>query len=244
MSNTLKEKLKTDEPVLFLAANIDMNHSQLEVALGNGSYDAVYFDAQHSVFSEEKLAEFCAATESLEIPTQMRIPHTRFSYLAGRYCDFGLSSIVIPEVMEESTVTEAIEYFYYGPFGRRSWGGRARAGMRFFDGAPDRQEYAKWWNDNAVLCIQFESVEAVTNARKLADRPGVDFVGFGPNDLLFSLERKLEYPFKTIEECYLNVASQLDEVGIRRGPIITTKPEERDRYLELGITVFYESPKF
>ena len=243
MSKTLKEKLRTDEPVLFLMANINMDQSQLEVALGNGTYDAVFFDGQHRDLSEEKMVNFCAATEDLGIPTQMRIPHTRLAFLVGRYCDFGLSSVVIPEVMEEDTVTDAIEFFYYGNLGRRSWGG-PRAGKRFFDDSPSRLEYAEWWNNFAVLCIQFESVEAVTNARKLADRPGVDFVGFGPNDLMFSIERNLEYPLRTLEECYLNVAAQLDEVGIRRGPIIPTKPEDRDRYQELGITVFYESAKY
>ena len=151
---------------------------------------------------------------------------------------------MVPEVMYEETVVEAIEYFYYGNLGRRSWGGPARSGMAQFDHNPDRLEYANWWNNYAVLVLQFESVEAVANARRLADRPGIDYVAFGPNDLNFSLERHSKFPLKTVEECFLNVAEQLDEVGIKRCLAIAVPPEDRDKWRKLGISVFWEAAKF
>ncbi|MCZ6634423.1 MAG: aldolase/citrate lyase family protein [bacterium] len=243
MKETFKQRIQKGEPVLILMATIDLSRSQLEDALANGSYDAVYIDAQHRAFSEERLVEFCAITEELGMPTQMRIPHTRHTYLVGRYCDLGLSSVLVPEVMEDASVHEAIEYFYYGTLGRRSWGGPERAGLQLFDDPVERLEYAAWWNDFGVLALQFESVEAVANARKLADRPGIDFVAFGPNDLQFSIERHSNFPLQTAAECFRNVAEQLDEVGIPRGLVIATKPEERDYYRELGITIFWEAAK-
>jgi 2-keto-3-deoxy-L-rhamnonate aldolase RhmA len=244
MNKNFKHAIKTKEEVLLLNCLIDITRSQMEVALGNGDYDAVYFDVQHRPISDDKIVAFCEHAEALSMPVQMRLPHTRHSYLVGRYCDFGLSSIMVPEVVEESTVVEAIEYFYYGTLGRRSWGGPARAGLSQFDDPPDRLEYAKWWNDYAVLVLQFESVEAVANARKLADRPDIDYVAFGPNDLMFSLERHSNFPLKTVEECFRNVADQLDEVGIPRCLAIAIKPEERDKWRELGITVFWEAAEY
>jgi 2-keto-3-deoxy-L-rhamnonate aldolase RhmA len=101
-----------------------------------------------------------------------------------RFLDFGFSAVLVPEVMEPETVDDAIAYAYYGPIGRRSWGGTARLGL---DKGLDRLAYAAWWNDYVILGIQVESVEAVTNIRKLA-KPGVSVVTFGPNDLSFSLE--------------------------------------------------------
>lgn len=244
MLKNFKEAVKTKDEVVLMTCPIGITRSQMEVALGNGDYDAVYFDGQHSPISDDSVAAFCAHAEALGMPAQMRLPHTRHSYLTGRFCDFGLSSIMVPEVMEESTVVEAIEYFYYGTLGRRSWGGAARAGLSQFEGRLDRLEYAKWWNDYAVLVIQFESVEAVANARKLADRPGIDYVAFGPNDLSFSLERHSNFPLKTAEECFRNVADQLDEVGIKRCLAIAVKPEDRDKWRELGISVFWEAARF
>ncbi len=245
MKQPFKQALKEKDEVLLMTTTLNVTRSQLEVALGHGDYDAVYFDGQHQPISDDKLVEFCGMTEELGIEAQMRIPHTRYTYLVGRYCDFGLSSIMIPEVVDEASVHEAIEYFYYGTLGRRSWGGIQRAGMgRAFDIRPSRLEYAEWWNNYAVLAIQLESVEAVANARRLADRPGVDYVAFGPNDLSFSLERHTSFPLKTPEECFRNVAEQLDPVGIKRCLAIPVPPDQRDKWREVGISVFWEDAKF
>ena len=121
---TMKQKLHDGEFVVILLTDINVERGYLEDSLALGNYDCVYVDGQHSPLSEEKLAAFCAMTEDLDIPAQMRLPHTYHTYLMGRYADFGLSSIMVPEVMEESTVDEAIEYFYFGTRGRRSWGNR------------------------------------------------------------------------------------------------------------------------
>ncbi|MBT3601658.1 MAG: hypothetical protein HN521_01215 [Candidatus Latescibacteria bacterium] len=244
MIKNFKEAIKTKDELVLLTCPIDISRSQLEVALGHGDYDCVYFDGQHTPISDAEIVAFCENAEALDMPAQMRLTHTYHSYLVGRFCDFGLSSIMVPEVMTEETVTEAIEYFYYGTLGRRSWGGGARVGMRQFEKSPTRLEYAKWWNEQGVLALQFESVEAVANARKLADRPGIDYVAFGPNDLTFSLERHSNFPLKTAEECFVNVAEQLDPLGIKRCFAIGTKPDERDKLRELGISIFWESARY
>ena len=242
MSETFKQRLKSGEEVLLLITSITTGRTELEDSLALGSYDAIFIDGQHSTFSEERLEQFCSVTEDLGVPTQIRIPHTRLTYMAGRYCDFGLSSIMVPEVMEEASVDEAIEYFYYGTLGRRSWGGASRAGAKHFDTSSDqyRLEYANWWNNFGVLCVQLESVEGVTRARKFAMKEGIDYLAFGPNDLMFNLERHPGYSLKTVKECVLNVADQVKDLGVPLCWAIPTTAENRDEYRELGISGFWE----
>ena len=165
---------------------------------------------------------------------QLRIPHTRHAYLVGRFLDFGFSAVLVPEVMEPETVDDAIAFAYYGPIGRRSWGGMARRGL---DKGLDRLAYAAWWNDYVILGIQIESVEAVSNIGKLA-KPGVSVITFGPNDLSFSLDDHPEYPLRSVEDCMRNVAAQLEGTRIRMAMGTATEPEERDKYLEIGVTLF------
>jgi hypothetical protein len=98
------------------------------------------------------------------------------------------------------------------------------------------------WNHHVVLAIQLESIVAISNARKLA-KAGVDYVAFGPTDLTFSLESHPEYPLQTVDDCMRNVAEQLKGSGIRLGMAVMTEPEARDKYLEMGITVFQEAPR-
>ncbi len=65
-------------------------------------------------------------------------------------------------------------------------------------------------------------------------------VTFGPNDLLFSLEDHPDYPQQNVDDCMRNVATQLADTRIRLAMGTATTPEERDKYLEMGITLFQE----
>lgn len=236
---TLRERIRAGDVLVALRGSLKTSKSQLADIWASGHFDYIWIDGQHTAFSEEDLVAYCAAAEDLGIDVQLRIPHTRDAHKVGRYLDFGPSAVLVPEVMGEQEVDDAIAYAYYGPIGRRSWGGVARRGLRSVAKGMNRLAYAAWWNDYVILSIQVESVEAVTNIRQLA-KPGVSVVTFGPNDLSFSLEAHPDYPLQTVEECMRNVAAQLDGTGIRIAMGTATKPEEREPYLALGVTLFQE----
>ncbi len=234
-TKTLRQRMKDGETLVALRGSLKTSKEQLADIWSTGRYDYIWIDGQHTPFTEEQLVHYCATAEELGIDVQLRIPHTRHAYMVGRFLDFGPSAVLIPEVMEPETVDDAIAYAYYGPIGRRSWGGAARRGLN----GMDRRSYAAWWNDYVILAIQIESVEAVTNIRQLA-KPGVTVVTFGPNDLSFSLDDHPEYPLQNVEDCMRNVAEQLKDTDIRLAMGTATKPEERQPYLDMGITLFQE----
>tara|TARA_B100000029_G_scaffold389293_1_gene385633 strand:- start:665 stop:1402 length:738 start_codon:yes stop_codon:yes gene_type:complete len=238
---TLRQRIRDGEVLVALRGSLRTTKSELADIWATDRYDYIWIDGQHTAFSEEALVTYCNAAEDLGIDVQLRIPHTRHAYLVGRYMDLGCSAVLVPEVMEEDTVNDALAYAYYPQIGRRSWGGEARRGMRTVTKGMDRLEYAEWWNDYVVLGIQAESVEAVTNIQKLA-KPGVAVVTFGPNDLSFNMEGHEGYPLTSVDDCMRNVATQLDGTGIRLAMGTGTKPEEREKYLAMGITMFQEDP--
>ena len=104
----------------------------------------------------------------------------------------------------------------------------------------DRLAYADWWNSNGFLAIQLESVEAVINARKLA-KPGIDLLAFGPNDLRFSMESLPHSPFKTVDECIRHVLEQMKDSTVQVS-LGAASAEERDKYIEMGVTVLQVAP--
>jgi hypothetical protein len=157
-TKTLRQRIRAGEVLVALRGSVTMSQSQLADVWAKGKYDYIWIDGQHTTFSEEQLVNYCAAAEALSIDVQLRLPHTRFAHLAGRYLDFGPSAILVPEVMEMATVDDAIAYTYYPQKGRRSWGGAARRGLRSVARGMDRLSYAAWWNDYVVLGIQVESV--------------------------------------------------------------------------------------
>lgn len=239
---SLKQRIRDGEVVVSLRPSITIGRSQLEAALSKGTYDFIYLDGQHTAFSDDQLVAFCAMAEELGLPVQFRIPHTRQAYLIGRFLDLGLSATLVPEVVEESTVDEAVAFSYYPPVGRRSWGGGARYGLRQAGALSGRTEYAAWWNQHVVLGIQLESIRAIENARALA-KPGVDYVAFGPSDLSFDLEAHPEYRLRTVDDCMRHVAEQLRGTGTRLGMAVVTEPDQREKYLQMGITIFQETPR-
>ena len=247
-THSLKQRLHAGEIVVALRVPIEIERGALEDALGKGDYDLIYLDGQHSPWTEFRLVEFCNLAEELGLPVQMRIPHTRHTYLIGRYLDMGLGGILVPEVEQEATVEEAIDCAYYPQFGKRSVGGAHRYGLsgRSIEGgipvAPGRVAYGAWWNEQVILGIQLESVAAIDGAGALA-KPGLDYMAFGPNDLMYSLEGHPHYPLRTVDDCMRNVAQQLEGTGVRLGMAVMTEPDAREKYIEMGITVFQEGPR-
>lgn len=233
---TLKQRMKDGEILVALRGSLATTKNELADIWATGRYDYIWIDGQHTPFTEAQLVTYCRAAEELDIDVQLRIPHTRHAYLVGRFLDFGFSAVLVPEVMEEETIDDAIAYAYYGPKGRRSWGGANRRGLAQ---GLDRRAYAAWWNDYVIVAIQVESVEAVTNIQKLA-KPGVSVVTFGPNDLSFNLEDHPQYPLQNVEDCMRNVAAQLADTDIRLAMGTATTPAEREPYLDIGITLFQE----
>tara|TARA_B100001245_G_C22783519_1_gene378242 strand:- start:530 stop:796 length:267 start_codon:yes stop_codon:yes gene_type:complete len=86
-----------------------------------------------------------------------------------------------------------------------------------------------------------ETLAAVTNARALA-KPGIDCLTWGPADLSFDMEAHPQHPFQTVDDCLRHVLQQLEgtsvQISFRNGT-----PDERDKYIDMGITVFMERPQ-
>ena len=239
--SNLRARLAAGDEVVALRTDIDWGKDRLAAAWAGGGYDFIWLDAQHSPYSDQQLVAFTGAAEQLGIPVQLRIPHTRDAHKVGRFFDLGVTGALVPEVMLPETVQDALDFAYYGPIGRRSWGGANRLGLRPRTAPVARREYAAWWNETVLLSIQIESVETVTNIARLA-RPGITHVTWGPNDLEFSLDLHPEYPLRTVEACMRNVADQLAGTGIRSAMGTVTTAAERQKYRDLGVTIFQAAP--
>jgi 2-keto-3-deoxy-L-rhamnonate aldolase RhmA len=241
-AKSLKQKIKDGDIVVALRPSITISASDFEKALTRGSYDLVYIDGQHTPFSDDQLVAISAIAEEAGLPVQFRIPHTRNTYLIGRYLDMGLSGILVPEVEDPAPAEEAVAYAYYPPFGKRSWGGAARFGQTQNGKRLSQPEYVKFWNEHVIVSVQIESIKAVESAASLAV-PGIDYLAWGPNDLGLDLQRHPEYRLRTSDDCTRYVWEQVREKGIKMGMAILTESDERQKYIDMGMTMFQEAPR-
>ena len=83
--------------------------------------------------------------------------------------------------------------------------------------------------------MQVESIQAVTNARKLA-KQGVDCLSWGPADMSFNIEGHPGHPFRTVDDCLRHVLKQLE--GSEARVAFRCPADQKDKYAEMGVTVF------
>ena len=235
IESDLKERIRRGDQIVGVSAPMTSTKTQLETTLGADDYDFISVDTQHSPFNEERLVEFCAITTELNIPVHFRIKHTRHTYLVGNLLDLGPALIEVPQTETLETAQEAVDYFYFPQFGKRSWGGAARYGVQ---GREDRLEYAEWWNNTGVLWLQIESLAGVMNAHQLA-LDGVDCLSFGPSDLTLDIESHPNPRYTTVEEC---VAAVAESVSPDTALCFRSDRAERQKWADLGATVFLEPP--
>ena len=234
----LKQRIKAGQQIVGANLGMTISEDQLKNVVESGNFDFLWVDGQHSAFSEDRLVAFCEKADALNADVIFRIKHTFHSYLVGNLLDLGPSGIEVPQVELESTVKEALNYFYYPQKGIRSWGGEDRRKITEQNG--DRLKYANWWNNYGVLMVQLESIPAVTGAHNLA-KSGVDCLSFGPNDLWYSIEAHPNHPFQNVDDCVQHVVEQLRESGTQvcfRNYASST----RQKYIDMGVTVFLENP--
>ncbi len=229
---SLKHRISNGEIVNGIGVSMESGKEDLARILQQGKIDFFNVDCQHGPQCEDRIVSFCASAEALGVPVILRIKHTRHTYLIGNYLDLGPAGILVPEVKEAATVREAIHFFYYPQFGGRSWGGSARHGI---GDRADRLEYAAWWNNTGVLWLQLESVDAVINCRHLA-LDGVDVLTFGPNDLMFDIERYHQPPFRTVDDCVRHVVREMEGTSVAVS-LALQDPSDRDKYIDMGLTV-------
>jgi 2-keto-3-deoxy-L-rhamnonate aldolase RhmA len=238
IESDLKDRIRRGDQILGVIASAATTKAQLETMLGADDYDFVSVDTQHSPFNEERLVAFCGVAAEVGIPVQLRIKHTRHTYLIGNLLDLGPALIEVPQTETLATAQEAVDYFYYAQFGMRSWGGAARYGV---EGREDRLEYAEWWNNTGVLWLQIESLHAITRATQLA-LPGVDCLSWGPADLSFNREANPDHPLQTDDDCIEYTLKVLEGTGTR---LVVRSYDHtlRNRYRDMGVTVLMERPK-
>ena len=108
-----------------------------------------------------------------------------------RVMDAGATGVMVPMVKNAEDAQAAVQAMYYPPRGRRGVGlARAQGyGARF-------QQYRNWLDNNAVVVVMIEHIDAVNAIDSILSVPGVDAYIIGPYDLSGSMGHpgELDYP--------------------------------------------------
>ena len=142
-------------------------------------FDFVLIDTQHVAVGEATLQDFCDVASACGLPAVVRVPEPSAASI-NRVLDLGAAGIMCPDVRTPATVLEAVQGMRFPPHGRRSAMGVA-PGLGF--STPATRDDLESLERGALLAIQLESEEGVSNVDDLLDTLAVDVVDIGRGDL-------------------------------------------------------------
>ena len=141
-------------------------------------------DVEHSPANWETAAEiFGVISDAGGVPLA-RVPSISHEN-AKRALDCGAYGIVFPMCCCEAEARLAVAACKYPPVGNRSVGG----GLHTLNFGATASEYYARANDEILVIVQAEHVDAVENIDAICSVPGVDAIFVGPNDLLASMHK-------------------------------------------------------
>lgn len=141
-------------------------------------------DMEHSHTDIQTAALMFGAIADAGCVPLARVPAGRHDYIK-MVLDCGAMGIVAPMVMDAAEARAIVAACKYPPTGNRSVGGALHA--LNFDCPPET--YFERADDEILVVIQTEHIEAVDIADEIYAVPGIDAIFVGPNDLAASLRK-------------------------------------------------------
>ena len=176
-TNTVKEKLARGEP--SIGSWISTGSPIVAEIMAHAGFDWLTVDMEHNAIDLENLQACFHA-----IGTTSTIPFVRVPWqdpqILKRVLDIGAYGVVVPNIHNPEEASLAVQACRYPPEGFRGVG--SLRGQLY--GGPDYYEKA---NEEIVVVLMIEDVEAVLRIDEICQVPGVDVLFIGPNDLASSL---------------------------------------------------------
>ena len=223
--NPLKAKMQRGD--LVLGTGLPVHDIRIASAIVAAGPDFVWIDHEHGPFDVPDLGYIPIMFREAGIAPMIRVAWNDPAYIKKAY-DAGAVAVMVPQVDSVEEAKQAIEYAKYPPIGKRGiaphWVGLAR--MNF----PDVILSA---NDETVLILQMESVEAYEAADEILALDNFDVLLVGPMDLSASLGVTAQMQDPKVQ----NIMEEMPKRAEGSGKVIGTTladPEEIRQKIDWG----------
>jgi 4-hydroxy-2-oxoheptanedioate aldolase len=150
--------------------------------LARSGFDWITVDVEHSLVGIETTTHIMGAIADAGGIALARVPSNRHDQIK-RILDNGGHGVVVPMVNRPQEAADAVSACLYPPAGTRSVGGNVHA--LNWNATPT--DYFAKANDEVLIVLQCEHIDAVRNFDAVYSATGIDAVFVGPNDLAASM---------------------------------------------------------
>lgn len=185
MKKSLKQKLKEHE--LTIGSWITLGHTSIAEIMAQSGFDWLAIDMEHSAITLAEAQNLIQVVELSGVVPLVRVSKNDPS-LIKRVMDAGAHGVIVPMVNSREDAERAVKSVKYPPQGFRGVG-LARA-QKYGAGF---QQYKKWCEDESIVIVQVEHIDAVNNLEEILTVKGVDGFIVGPYDLSGSLGKPGEF---------------------------------------------------
>lgn len=209
LASKIKEKLKGNN--VSLGTWMSIGHVSIAEMLASAGYDWVVIDMEHSTITVADALNLLIAIEG-----RGAAPLVRLSWndpvQAKRLMDAGAAGVLVPMVNTKADAELAVKSVKYPPLGFRGTGlARAQGyGLTFND-------YVRRANEDGLLIVQIEHIDAVRNIDDILSVSGIDGTFIGPYDLSASMGIPGQLNHPDVEEAKRRVLQATLAYGLAAG---------------------------
>ncbi len=179
-TNTVKRKMRAGE--VSIGTWLTLDGTLAAEIMANAGFDWLVIDMEHGPVTMTSAQASIAAIRTTETIPLIRVGWND-SALIQQSLDIGAFGLVVPMINTPAEAAQVVKDACYPPLGERSRGGaRARLAYR-----TDATTYGNHANEEILVLVQVETLEAVENAAAIASLDGIDGLFVGPNDLASSV---------------------------------------------------------
>jgi 2-keto-3-deoxy-L-rhamnonate aldolase RhmA len=176
---SLKNKLLNNE--LTIGSWITLAHPAIAEIMSRAGFDWLAVDLEHSSITIREAEELIRVISLANLSPLVRLTSNNPDQIK-RVMDSGAHGVIVPMVNTREDAARAVEAVKYPPVGNRGVGLARAQGY-----GVDFQKYYRWQEDEAVVIVQIEHIDAVNNLERILSTEGVDGYIIGPYDLSGSM---------------------------------------------------------
>jgi len=190
-------------------------------------FDWLFIDTEHAPL--DALAAQ-GLLQAARCPCLVRV-HAGEEVAIKKALDIGAAGVVVPQVNSAVDAERIVRCCKYPPRGSRGVGIVRAQGYGL-----DFQQYVDGANDNVIVMLQIEHIDAVNHIESIVRVPGVDALMIGPYDLSGTMGKLGQVNDPEVEQAIETVRKACAAAGMKLG-IFAATAEGMKPYIRKGYTL-------
>jgi 2-keto-3-deoxy-L-rhamnonate aldolase RhmA len=194
---------------LAIGTIVDIADPAVVEMVGLAGFDAAFIDMEHTSFELKTVEEMIRAADVVGITSIVRPPDSNPKTIL-RILDMGAQGIWVPHIANRKDAQAVVRAVRYPPLGDRGLGVNSRA-TRY--GTVPLVDHVSSSNDEIMLTVLIEDIEAINDIEGIAAIDGIDLVCPGPADLARALGVLGQQNHPKMRETVEKIARAIREAG-------------------------------